>query len=540
MGETRVDLLHLLEDLRDAYPGALEETILTEIVANSLDSGARSIELSTDPVQATLTTVDDGAGMARHELTRYHDIAATTKARGQGIGFAGVGVKLGLLACQEVITETRRGKVHVASSWRLASRHRAPWRRVPPPGLVAQRGTAVRLRMSNPLSPLLDPSFVEATLGRAFQPLFESAFDEVLASHYPAGVRFTVNGNALPRRAARPDCAPLAIRLGRKRKPSAVGYLLGGAAPLPEGERGLAVSTLGKVIKRGWEWLGLAPATGTRVCGLIEVPPLADCLTLNKADFIRVGRRGMTYLAYRKAIQEAVAAQLAAWGDPQEPGEEGRRRKARPLERDLEGVLADLADDFPLLASLVEQRPGGQRRLAISPGRDGPPPAKVPAAVGTEARVETEGPSPEAASLEPQPAAPATAPEGARPTEARPGEAPPEPVARVILGEGVGPARRGRRQPGHYGLGVQFASRPDDPEIARLVESTVWVNEAHPAYRRAAASRSEGYHLALAVAMALAPLAAEPKDAHAFLTAFLARWGLALDRGRSGRRARRR
>lgn len=40
MGETRVDLLHLLEDLRDAYPGAAEETILVEIAANSLDSGA--------------------------------------------------------------------------------------------------------------------------------------------------------------------------------------------------------------------------------------------------------------------------------------------------------------------------------------------------------------------------------------------------------------------------------------------------------------------------------------------------------------------
>ena len=38
MGETRVDLQHLLEDLRDAYPGSIEETILTEIMANSLDS----------------------------------------------------------------------------------------------------------------------------------------------------------------------------------------------------------------------------------------------------------------------------------------------------------------------------------------------------------------------------------------------------------------------------------------------------------------------------------------------------------------------
>ena len=40
MGETRVDLQHLLEDLRDAYTGSLEETILTEVVANALDSGA--------------------------------------------------------------------------------------------------------------------------------------------------------------------------------------------------------------------------------------------------------------------------------------------------------------------------------------------------------------------------------------------------------------------------------------------------------------------------------------------------------------------
>jgi hypothetical protein len=53
VGETRVDLLHLIEDLRDAYPGSLEETILTEIVANSLDSGAERLYFRTDPAEAT-------------------------------------------------------------------------------------------------------------------------------------------------------------------------------------------------------------------------------------------------------------------------------------------------------------------------------------------------------------------------------------------------------------------------------------------------------------------------------------------------------
>ena len=73
MGQTRVDLRHLLEDLRDAYPGSIEETILTEIIANSLD-----------PAAATLTIVDDGSGMRRSELARYHDLATSTKTRGKG------------------------------------------------------------------------------------------------------------------------------------------------------------------------------------------------------------------------------------------------------------------------------------------------------------------------------------------------------------------------------------------------------------------------------------------------------------------------
>ena len=105
MGETRVDLLHLLEDLRDAYPASLEETILTEVVANALDSRAGHIRMQADRAAGTLTIVDDGSGMQRRELARYHDGAASTKARGEGIGFAGVGIKLGLLLCEKVVTE---------------------------------------------------------------------------------------------------------------------------------------------------------------------------------------------------------------------------------------------------------------------------------------------------------------------------------------------------------------------------------------------------------------------------------------------------
>lgn len=254
MGETRVDLLHLLEDLRDAYSGSLEETIVSEIVANSLDSGADTVEFTSDPALAMLTIADNGSGMKRRELARFHDIAASTKTRGQGIGFAGVGIKLALLLCEEIITETRRGKVHVATRWRLASRHRAPWKWEPPPGVLAGRGTAVRMRLSNPLSPLLDPGFIEGSVIRHYSPLFEPLFRPLLSEAYPNPIRFLINGTPVTQtRLLVADVAPIEIKLARKRKPSAIGYLLRAATSLPEESRGVAISTLGKIIKRGWD-----------------------------------------------------------------------------------------------------------------------------------------------------------------------------------------------------------------------------------------------------------------------------------------------
>jgi hypothetical protein len=431
------------------------------------------VRLFTNPTEATLTIVDDGRGMQRRELARYHDVAASTKSRGEGIGFAGVGIKLGLLVSREVITETRRGKTHVATRWHLASRHRAPWKWIQPPGLTEARGTAVRLTLANQLSPLLDAGYLEETVRRHFEPLLDRLFDELLRRHYPGGVAFEIDGRML----ALPDVTgivrmPVAIRLGRRRTPSVVGYLAQNSQPVADLD-GVAISTFGKVIKRGWDWLGLAPASRGQITGLIEAPDLAACLTLSKNDFIRTGARGASYLAYRKAIQEVVSRQLAAWGD-------GRETEARPrttrLERDLERVLEDLADDFPLLRSLVDRRVGGQKRLPM-PGRGD---ERVPASlftsppVGYESSGEGGGPLP-SVDVPPDgegagsPAQPSGPPEGAPPSgETTPeggvhppsGEQPPTPVAASSTIE----TAAGRRRHARYGLLVQFESRPADSE----------------------------------------------------------------------------
>jgi hypothetical protein len=507
--------MHLLEDLRDAYAGTLEETILTEIVANALDSGARRLELRTDSAAGTLTATDDGAGMTRGELSRYHDLATSTKRRGSGIGFAGVGIKLGLLACDEVITETKRGRHHLATSWRLAQRRRAPWSWIEPPHLLEADGTAVLLRLSNALSQLLDPGFVEAMVLRQFQPLFEPDFLDILASAYPAGFTVVINDRVIVgpiRDAAR---YPIEIRIGRQRKASGVGYLSRHDEALPEPERGLAISTRGKVIRRGWDWIGITPAEPDRVEGLIEVPALAEALTLNKGDFLRHGQRGALFLSYRKSIQEAVSARFSAWGAAAPAAK--RAPRTRPLERDLRRILGDLAGEYPLLSTLVERHAGGQRRLALGEELHVTP-------VGTTA-AEDVGDA-DAAGSETAPG------EGDSRTEDGAGDGSAVPAPDAAQGKRDSraapvqlPSKRGRKRPATLSLRIQFESLPNELALGRLIESTVWVNDAHPAFRRAVASRAEGYHIALTVAAALAPLTAEPARTQEFVNAFLARWG---------------
>jgi hypothetical protein len=189
----------------------------------------------------------------------------------------------------------------------------------------------------------------------------------------------------------------------------------------------------------------------------------------------------------------------------------------------------DLAEEFPLLASLVERRPGGQKRLPIgqfTSTEHGQ--GFLAASVMSDTDAVENGLTPPETTQDPD--------KCPQPAEATQGEA--NSQAESSPGVAIVPGPRGRSQPSHYGLSIRFESHDGDPELGRLVESTIVVNDAHPAYRRAVASRSEGYHITLAVALALARLAVPPAEEHEFVTAFLTHWGEALDGTR--RRSRKR
>ena len=317
VGETRVDLLHLLEDLRDAYVGPAEETILTEIVANALDSGATRIAIAADPTQRTFTLVDNGGGMRRRELARYHDIAASTKTRGEGIGFAGVGIKMALLVSREVLTETRQRGKHVATTWALASRHRAPWKwvRRRARGRARDGGAPHRgqCSLTAPGPWLFEARRCGATSTRCSIPW---RFMKSFRDHYPSGVGLhhghgagSTPRGASPRRRPRSASSSHGDQAVRRRA-----YMIRDRTPLPEERR----ATRHRHARQGDQArLGLARhhAADPSVGGLIEVPALAENATghsTRSISSVRGRRRNLS--GYRKAIQEAVARRASRVG----------------------------------------------------------------------------------------------------------------------------------------------------------------------------------------------------------------------------------
>ncbi len=231
LNETRVNLKHLLEDIRDAYTSPLEEVILTELAANALDSKAKVLHFTVDAERKFLRCVDDGNGMKREQLKNYHNIAASTKTRGQGIGFAGVGAKLSLLIADKVVTESKGGHgTKSATEWQLTQTYRAPWKFVPYSGTVqTPRGTSVTIHFTDSRSRLLSEDFVEQAIIRHFYPLLsEQFYNQFLKYFYKVPVSFVINGRhiVLPEAGQEALQHWFKVSLGKTRAAAGVGFLV--------------------------------------------------------------------------------------------------------------------------------------------------------------------------------------------------------------------------------------------------------------------------------------------------------------------------
>lgn len=519
MNETRVNLKHLLEDIRDAYTSPLEEVILTELVANALDSKATDVNFVIDNLAGALTCVDNGTGMKRAVLKSYHNIAASTKSRGQGIGFAGVGAKLSLLIGEKVYTESRGGHgSQCATEWYLLNPYRAPWKFIPFSGKVSgSRGTAVTISFGDTQSHLLRPEFVKQSLLKHFYPLLSGVFyAKFLKYFYKQPVKFFINGEQLilPEEQQTEMQNWFDVRLGKTRQPAGIGFLvrtgestgwleklLGKQAAVSSLPSGVWISTFGKVIKGGWEWLGILPKNSIQLSGLVEVPGLSEILTTSKNDFLSDQNSLKKYYKYRKAIQEAVLPILAQMGENPAVGEAQPEKLIKPLNESVTSALTMLVGDFPELEGLI-----GSKKSVVT----GKPKQE---SIEREMSVNV---SEQKAGYEEGVNTPTT--NSSQDINKSAGERMPSGVA-----DGN---RKKTVRAKTSGLKLVLAEIADDPALplGRVVDDILTINTAHPAWKKAKLRGQEEYHVLITVAATLAQFLESEHSPHEFLNRLLTAW----------------
>lgn len=517
--ETRVNLRHLLEDIRDTYTAPLEEVIVTELITNALDSKANNIYFEVNAKSSYLRCVDDGLGMKRTALKNYHNIAASSKTRGEGIGFAGVGAKLALLLAQKVVTESRGGHgSQSAAEWYLATPYRAPWKFVPfSQSMKTARGTSVTVYFGDRDSHLLKPEFIEQTIMKHFYPLLSPSFyRNILKYFYKKPVYFSVNERRVD--------APLSgkeelqnwfrVRLGKSRQSLGVGFLaktesqpgwldnlLGRSRSsaidlLP----GLWISTFGKVIKGGWEWLGVLPKSPDSVIGLVEIPMLSEILTTNKSDFLSDAASLKKYYRIRKAIQEAVLPILQNIGEDPTTRHFLTEKSLRPLHRSITNALSRMVDDFPELEGLINthrSRVAGKKQIEKDDTKTS---ILIPAEKERRLRALDQ---PEDVVI----------------------NTPDKKTPRVLSGVADASKKQIVRAK-TAGLRLSFAEITDTLEmpLGRILQNTLTINTAHPAWKKAKQKGLEEYHVLATVAIELSRFLESEKTPQDFLNQLLLAW----------------
>lgn len=473
---SKVNARHLLEDLAGGYTYALPEAVLVELVANSLDAGASNIRITLNEKAATLSVEDDGRGMNDEEFECYHDLAESRKVKGSGIGFAGLGAKLGHLLASKVVTESRSRDSRVASTWGFRGAD-LEWKKARSRSLRFE-GSKVTLHLKKRASTMARRDFIEITLRSHFAALLDPFISQIYTreSIYPQGVTFWIDGEALEKQAAGHSddieaAKEIEITVGRRNKRVAArGVFTLTSRPLPEDQQGIGVATYGKTIRR--DTLGVHPRRPDRVTGLIETPELVECLTFTKQDFLSTGTKGEKYRRLRRELSKAFAAWLHEIGEVEPPQE--RRRAPRRLEQE----TAKIVRRIPELRYLFGAR---MREQVLAPDPDGEIQSTVADMMhlsSTEGQGNSQG--------------------NGVPTF----EGADEGQALMPNLEGTEQARQ-RPRTIRSGPRIERVAEPDREEMSWLEGEVIMLNTAHPTYLKAEGRRLIAYHERFAIYMAL-------------------------------------
>jgi len=296
----RVDLQHLMENIRDHYRIEIEEAAIVENVDNCIDECYTELRFSTKEGKIEILMLGDGMSKEVF-LATLPRIAATTKIKeeSRSLGRYGWGMKVCLWIAKHIRIETKRDDFHGAQSWKISDK--IPLYRIEEPvEKTAENFTKITIELNDEYKGKITPEFIERTLRYYYPTILHNA---KVRNRYGQKriLRMFVNSESVepPLEVEYEKRKPIKVEIGGE---EATGYVYLSKEALPDEQCGLSIIIHGRRVTR--DFFGYHGDKSDRITGYIHADMLIKCIAGDKTILKR-----STY-EWRK-LSEEVAKQLS-------------------------------------------------------------------------------------------------------------------------------------------------------------------------------------------------------------------------------------
>jgi len=281
--DLKVDILKVIQNFVEMYPYSAAEILVLEAIANSLDAKASGIDIcvfTDDKGRKIFRVVDNGEGMSKSVFEEnYHALSISSKSKGEGIGFAGVGSKLYLIflaAGESIVTETKSKDFHGSSQ--ITVINNAPkWTYINKKSLT-HTGTLFEVRLNKEDALMLSKERIIHTIQTYYNAILLGRYRNIVISYSGEQISPWKTGFI------KETISPKIFKIGKMEFKC---YFELAKNDLTE-KQGLEIVVFGKQIK-STQWFDfdylVKPALRKRITGQILADGLSSLLTTNKCDF---------------------------------------------------------------------------------------------------------------------------------------------------------------------------------------------------------------------------------------------------------------
>jgi len=355
----KVDMKHLMENLRDHYRIEIEEAAIVENVDNCIDERYSEIRFLVNEGKLEIFMSGDGMSSETFWVT-LPKMAATTKETASGaLGRYGWGMKVCLWIANQVNIETKKGDFHGAQSWKMIGGIPS-WKKEQPKKILDGNFTYVAIELNDEYKAKITPELIVKTLQKFYPTVLRGA---PVQNRYVEKrvLKMIVNEHIVE-----PPCeidyekrVPIKATVGNK---EATGYVYLSKESLPEEERGIWIIVHGRKITN--DFFGYYD---DKITGYVHADFLIKDLRGDKTQLMKTHR-------WRK-LSEAIAQQLKEFMS--EIGALREEKLPKDIVKRIHIEINELVRYFPELQELAKKLGIGISQDVLIPKKEGSTPTTL-------------------------------------------------------------------------------------------------------------------------------------------------------------------